>query len=159
MARIALQIEDATTRLLLHAMMGHAGHELVQDAPDLVIADSPQKAVLAAGQNPTLLLSPAGEVGEAVRAMELGVYGYVLLPLQPGEAPLMVARALAHRHSNSERSASAQTIPSLEMLEREHILRVLRVCRGNQARAAQMLGIGRNTLWRKLRKYAEEKSD
>lgn len=37
--------------------------------------------------------------------------------------------------------------------EREHILRVLDACKGSQVEAAQVLGIGRNTLWRKLREY------
>jgi len=39
----------------------------------------------------------------------------------------------------------------LEDVEMEHILRVLKKCKNNQAKAARMLGIGRNTLWRKLK--------
>ncbi|HEY6000102.1 MAG TPA: sigma-54 dependent transcriptional regulator [bacterium] len=42
---------------------------------------------------------------------------------------------------------------SLEEIEREHILRVLREAGGNQSRAAQVLGIDRKTLYLKLRKY------
>jgi two-component system response regulator HydG len=54
----------------------------------------------------------------------------------------------------------AQTPPprglllSLAEVEREHILRVLDACGGSQAEAARVLGIGRNTLWRKLRELA-----
>ena len=40
---------------------------------------------------------------------------------------------------------------SLEEVEREHILRVLDACGGSQAEAARVLGVARNTLWRKLR--------
>jgi DNA-binding NtrC family response regulator len=42
---------------------------------------------------------------------------------------------------------------SLEEIEREHILRVLREVGGNQSRASQLLGIDRKTLYLKLRKY------
>ncbi len=37
--------------------------------------------------------------------------------------------------------------------ERDHILRVLQAVDHNQTEAAQILGIGRSTLWRKLREY------
>ena len=40
---------------------------------------------------------------------------------------------------------------TLEEIEREHILAVLRDCGNNQADAAKRLGIARNTLWRKLK--------
>lgn len=44
---------------------------------------------------------------------------------------------------------------SLEEVERLHIQRVLDRCGGNKARAAEILQIGYNTLWRKLKKYGE----
>jgi two-component system response regulator HydG len=44
---------------------------------------------------------------------------------------------------------------TLAQVEQEHVLAVLRACRGVQADAARTLGIGRNTLWRKLRGYAD----
>ena len=43
---------------------------------------------------------------------------------------------------------------ALTEVERDHILQVLDACQGSQAEAARVLGIGRNTLWRKLRRYA-----
>ncbi|MBX3728135.1 MAG: sigma-54-dependent Fis family transcriptional regulator [Candidatus Sumerlaeia bacterium] len=42
---------------------------------------------------------------------------------------------------------------SLVDVEREHIARVLAACGGNQLRAADVLGIHRNTLRKKLREY------
>ncbi len=43
---------------------------------------------------------------------------------------------------------------SLEEGERKLILDALRATRGNQSRAAQLLGIHRTTLWRKLKRYS-----
>jgi transcriptional regulator of acetoin/glycerol metabolism len=42
---------------------------------------------------------------------------------------------------------------SLEQAEKDTIERVLRLCRGNITNAAKTLGIGRNTLYRKIRQY------
>jgi two-component system response regulator HydG len=42
---------------------------------------------------------------------------------------------------------------ALADVEREHILRVLDACDGSQIEASRVLGIARNTLWRKLRGY------
>ncbi|MGD1075252.1 MAG: sigma-54 dependent transcriptional regulator [Thermodesulfovibrionales bacterium] len=46
--------------------------------------------------------------------------------------------------------------PSLEAMEKEYILRVLREASGNQSRASQILGIDRKTLYLKLKKYGIE---
>ena len=45
----------------------------------------------------------------------------------------------------------------LEEVRKEHIRRVLEVCNGNRVRAAQMLGIGRTSLYRHLKR--EDKSE
>jgi two-component system response regulator HydG len=47
----------------------------------------------------------------------------------------------------------AATLRTLAEVEEAHVLAVLHACRGVQADAARILGIGRNTLWRKLRSY------
>ncbi len=51
----------------------------------------------------------------------------------------------------------SQLRPLYEM-EREHILRVLAAVDHNQTEAAQILGIGRSTLWRKLKEYGIEEA-
>jgi DNA-binding NtrC family response regulator len=49
--------------------------------------------------------------------------------------------------------SEAGALRSLAEVEREHILRVLDACSGSQAEAARVLGVARNTLWRRLREY------
>jgi len=41
----------------------------------------------------------------------------------------------------------------MQNAEKEMILRALQAADGNQTRAAQALDMGRNTLWRKMKKY------
>ena len=56
----------------------------------------------------------------------------------------------------SESLPAAAEVPSLERVEWEHIHRVLHDCGGNITRAAQMLGLHRRSLQRKLGKYAPD---
>jgi Nif-specific regulatory protein len=42
---------------------------------------------------------------------------------------------------------------SLESIEREHILKVLGLVRGNKSKASRLLGLDVTTLWRKIKKY------
>ena len=51
--------------------------------------------------------------------------------------------------TTAKRSAGTK----LEDMEKQHILEALNACGGNQNEAAKMLGIARNTLWRKLKAY------
>jgi DNA-binding NtrC family response regulator len=44
-------------------------------------------------------------------------------------------------------------VPTLEELERAHIVAVLETTRGHRGNAAQMLGISERNLYRKLRAY------
>lgn len=49
----------------------------------------------------------------------------------------------------------AESPLSLEKIEREHIEKVLALFEGNRQKAAEALGIGRKTLYRKIKKYDE----
>jgi transcriptional regulator of acetoin/glycerol metabolism len=42
---------------------------------------------------------------------------------------------------------------NLEYVEREHIIKTLRIFNGNISNSAKALGLGRNTLYRKMNKY------
>src|SRR3989441_12394602 len=56
--------------------------------------------------------------------------------------------------SGQAAATTSQSAPvTLEQLEREHILRILKESDGNRERAAAILGISSRTLYRKLREY------
>jgi len=62
--------------------------------------------------------------------------------------------ALGRTHSQAGREpAAASPAPERETQEREAIVKALQQGNGNQTKAARMLGMGRNTLWRKMKKY------
>ncbi|MBL8939421.1 MAG: hypothetical protein JNM69_32975 [Archangium sp.] len=58
--------------------------------------------------------------------------------------------------STTETPVSIEGTPSLETLEREHIFRVLASVKGHRTKAAQLLGLDRKTLYRKLSRYRAE---
>jgi DNA-binding NtrC family response regulator len=143
-----LQIDDAAIRLTLKTMLEAEGHYIVKDHGELLFSDDPARARVYAARMPVLLLATAAGIPAAVEAMREGVYGYVFLPFQPGEASLMVQRALRTGNLSPREEEKALTLAEAEW---RHIEATLRRCRYNQAQAARELGIGRNTLWRKLR--------
>lgn len=148
--RVLLDIADQTTKFTLQAMLQKDGHVVVSANPDVVVAGEARRAVIHARSKPTLLLASMGDIPEAVGAMRRGVYGYVFLPLQPGEAGLMVERA------GGSTLGAPFTEPRgggrIDDAESRLILATLRECKYNRTKAARALGIGRNTLWRKLKR-------
>jgi len=66
-----------------------------------------------------------------------------------GAAPTRVAASFAT-------ASSLDAVPTLDELERAHILRVLELCEGQKTKAAALLGINRTTLWKKLRVFGLE---
>ena len=64
----------------------------------------------------------------------------------PMHLPTFVRYPEAHpaTHVRSRR------VPSLKEVERETILQAAKTCHGNVTRMAEMLGIGRTTMWRRL---------
>ncbi|TVR66809.1 MAG: sigma-54-dependent Fis family transcriptional regulator [Gemmatimonadales bacterium] len=74
------------------------------------------------------------------------------LPFEPTTGPTVSGDASGRRLLGRATSESWD----LDRLEREYILSVLDEEGGHQARAAEILGINRRTLYRKLKRYREE---
>jgi transcriptional regulator of acetoin/glycerol metabolism len=72
-----------------------------------------------------------------------------------GSGPILHAGDLPSnlQYSTSERVPDRNEILPLEELERRAILKTLRETSGDKLAAARMLGIGKTTLYRKLKQY------
>ncbi len=92
-----------------------------------------------------------GNVRELASAMKHGAALAAGALIRPEDLPEELLRGTGR---TAPASAGERDLRSLLEVEREHILRVLDACQGSQAEAARVLGIGRNTLWRRLRSYA-----
>jgi DNA-binding NtrC family response regulator len=94
-----------------------------------------------------------------VRQLENAIERALLLATRetifPGDFPPTVLGT----GSAGEPGRPSSKLTRLEDVEREHILRTLDELGWNQARAAEALGIGRNTLWRKLKEFGIQPSD
>ncbi len=144
--------------MTLRALLAAEGHVMDSDDPEVAIADSAERAVALAAKLPCLILATVSEVPLAVEAMRQGVFGYLLNPFQPGEAGLMVRRAVEWHGGRSPEERSAPVPMRMEEAETRLILDTLRQCKYNKSEAARRLGIGRNTLWRKLKAIRGPKS-
>lgn len=152
MATVSLDINDATQRLTLKAVLERDGHTIVSTG-EVLVTDAYERALNECASCPTLVLATANQIRDAIEIMRQGVFGYIFVPFQPGEASLMVERAARTPAGGGGAGPSPATeLVSLEQVESRHIQDVLRACRNNQAKAARVLGIGRNTLWRKLKR-------
>lgn len=155
--KVQLDISDAALRVTVLTLLKAAGHEIVPSHANVFISDTLESARRMAAEVPTLILSSASMIPEAVALMKQGGFGYVFVPLQPDEIVIMVERAAEYALYKSNDSApTGLSIPSimpLKELEQFYILSVLKSCKGNRNQAAHLLGIARNTLWRKLRQY------
>ncbi len=147
MARVRLSIADPAYGLTLKTLLEADGHTVSENEPGVIITDDFVQAISLAAGCPTLVLAGINQLRDAVEAMQRGVFGYIFVPLVPGEAALMVRRATGAVPTVTESHDAV-----LEDVETEHILDTLRRCKGNRAEAARRLGIGRNTLWRKLKR-------
>ncbi len=100
-----------------------------------------------------------GNVRELENAVEhgcafstCGVVGLGDLPTQLKQEGLAARRTTAAPGKSEEPSAAVQ-VKSIAVLERQAILDAIRVLDGDKLKAAKLLGIGKTTLYRKLKEY------
>lgn len=96
-----------------------------------------------------VVLTGYGSIATAVQATKLGASSYLTKPADIDE----LERALLGQESPSEEVAIPEEFQSLDRHEREYIEFVLAESGGNISHAARRLGLHRQSLQRKLRKF------
>jgi two-component system response regulator RegA len=96
-----------------------------------------------------VMLTGYASIATAVRAVQLGAGNYLTKPVWPED----LERALAGDLPENALDPEAWERPSLARHEREYIEYVLAQSDGNVSQAARRLGLHRQSLQRKLRKF------
>jgi len=89
---------------------------------------------------PIVLMTAYADVKLAVRALKNGAADFVTKPWDNNELVRVLKDAI---------DKAGEVVP-LEQLETEHVRKVLNKCDGNMKRAADLLGISRQTLYNKV---------
>lgn len=100
-----------------------------------------------------VLLTGYGSIATAVQAMKLGASNYLTKPVSIER----LEKALWMDLAEEESPTVSDPRTSLARHEREYIEYVLNQCGGNITKAATWLGVHRQSLQRKLRKYPPHK--
>ena len=90
---------------------------------------------------PVVLMTAYADVQLAVKGLKNGAADFVTKPWDNDEL-------VRTRRDAVEKSREVVT---LDKLEQQHVHRVVEQCHGNMSKAAELLGITRQTLYRKLR--------
>jgi two-component system response regulator RegA len=111
------------------------------------------QAILARAPNAKIVvLTGYGSIATAVKATKLGAVGYLMKPADVDQ----VERALNGEDIDDDEIPIPSEFQSLYRHEREYIEFVLAECDGNISQAARRLGLHRQSLQRKLRKYTPQ---
>ncbi len=107
------------------------------DVVDILKKDNPEMVIV--------ILTGFGSISTAVEAVKRGAKQYLSKPIQFDE--------LIESFGDQQVESEVDSYPSLARKEREYIEFVLNECNGNISQAAKKLGIHRQSLQRKLKKY------
>jgi DNA-binding NtrC family response regulator len=99
-----------------------------------------------------------GNVRELQHILERGVILAQKGIIDTEHLPGRVIQSSAPPGHDPDPPGSDQPFPSLQEMEHQHILRALETTDGNKSRAAEILGISRAALWRKLRIISEKEA-
>jgi two-component system response regulator RegA len=114
-------------------------HQSGLDAIPLILERSPKARIV--------VLTGYGSIATAVQAVKQGAFNYLTKPVHVDDL------LAAFRSEAQSAPAAGESGQTLARREREYIEWVLAECGGNISRAARQLGLHRQSLQRKLRKF------
>lgn len=91
---------------------------------------------------PVILITAYADVQLAVKGLKYGAADFVTKPWDN-------EKLISTLHDAIDKN---RQVMSLDQVEQEHVQRAVEQCHGNVSRAAEMLGITRQTLYKKLKK-------
>jgi two-component system, response regulator RegA len=142
---------------VLAATTGDAAVDLIRETkPDVAVVD-----LFLTSENGVNVIRRLREVDNAFFGILVSAHlsvAYAIAAMRAGAddvlfKPGSLKRVIARIEEGEDADLADGDSPTLEQLEWEHISRVLLDCEGNITHAAERLGIYRQTLQRKLRKY------
>lgn len=108
-----------------------------------------RKIRILAPEVPVIMLSAWATVPLAVEGMGFGAVDFVSKPWSNRDFVAKIKKAL----EDAERKAEENKVDTLDNIEKQTIQRALRQADGNLSTAAQLLGITRQSLYRRMEKF------
>lgn len=99
---------------------------------------------------PVILLTSWGTIPLAVEGLKHGAVDFMTKPWSNRDLIAKIKKAI---DTAERQSAQSNELDTLDDMEREAIVKALRICDGNMSTAAQKLGITRQALYRRIEKY------
>jgi two-component system response regulator HydG len=110
----------------------------------------PVRGISSAAAQRLLAYSWPGNVRELENCIESAATLARFQELTPGDLPEKVR---GYEPANGAEEQVPVALVTVDELEKQHLLRVLRAVKGNKMRASRILGFDRRTLYRKLERY------
>lgn len=99
---------------------------------------------------PVIMITGWGTIPLAVEALSYGAVDFMTKPWSNTDLMAKIKKALAKSCADK---AAAEHTETLDEMERNAIREALRRCDGNMSDAAKLLGITRQSLYRRIEKY------
>lgn len=169
--------DDMAVRMALQLALRHAGFQILEASTEQAALEAVRRPEVRAAildmnltlsttgrqgieilrkfrilrpEMPVILISAWGTIPLAVEGLSHGAADFITKPWDNRELIAKLRRAIADAESQHQRQ---QHVEPLDSLEREAIVKAIRQADGNLSVAASLLGISRQSLYRRIEKH------